>query len=141
MRCYDISARPLLCISVLECFRLSRLPLPSRALNAAHGLVGTADDLSYLKESLERAGGPGILVHSAHCNEGKTKDGVAEGGLRLTEEVRGGDGQICPCTPFCRSRFCLFCSPTYRRCLVASIPPFRTRGSQRRAKSGRKTYD
>lgn len=31
MRCYDISARPLLCISVLECFRPSHLPSPSRA--------------------------------------------------------------------------------------------------------------
>lgn len=56
----------------------------------AHGLAGTADDLSYLKRSLERAGGADILVHSARCNQGKTKDGVASGGWRLAKEV-GGD--------------------------------------------------
>lgn len=55
---------------------------------AAHGLSGTADDLSYLKRSLERAGGKDIFVHSARCNQGKTKDGVAEGGKRLAQEVR-----------------------------------------------------
>lgn len=57
--------------------------------NSAHGLVGTPEDLNYFKESLERAGGSEVLVHLARRNEGKTKDGVAEGGSRLAEEVRG----------------------------------------------------
>lgn len=52
-----------------------------------HGLVGTPEDLTYLKESLERRGGEDVLVHLARCNWGKTKDGVAEGGSRLAEEV------------------------------------------------------
>lgn len=54
----------------------------------AHGLSGTPEDLTYLKQSLEREGGSEILVHSARRNEGKTKDGVVKGGSRLAEEVR-----------------------------------------------------
>lgn len=58
-----------------------------------HGLGGTPEDLSYLKESLDRRGGEGVLVHLARCNQGKTKDGVAMGGERLAKEVRGeGEG-------------------------------------------------
>lgn len=60
-------------------------------MHAAHGLVGTPEDLTYVKQSLERAadraGGSGILVHSARCNLKKTKDGVEKGGTRLAEEV------------------------------------------------------
>lgn len=58
----------------------------------AHGLAGTADDLSYLRRSLERAGGADVLVHSARCNQGKTKDGVVVGGTRLAKEVKGKGG-------------------------------------------------
>lgn len=52
-----------------------------------HGLLGTPEDLSYLKEALERSGGAGTLVHLARCNKNKTLDGVAEGGTRLAEEA------------------------------------------------------
>lgn len=52
-----------------------------------HGLLGTPEDLSYLKEALERSGGTGTLVHLARCNKNKTLDGVAEGGTRLAEEA------------------------------------------------------
>lgn len=68
-------------------------------MTAVHGLAGTPEDLSYLKESLDRRGGPEILVHLARCNQGKTKDGVAMGGERLANEVRvraegrGGEGR------------------------------------------------
>eukprot|EP00903_Cladosiphon_okamuranus_P019438 g17873.t1 len=60
---------------------------PSHLVVLSHGLSGTAADLTYLKQSLERAGGADILVHSARCNEGKTKDGVAAGGGRLAKEI------------------------------------------------------
>lgn len=45
--------------------------------------------MAYLKESLERSRAPGILVHSAQSNMGKTHDGVAKGGERLAREVGG----------------------------------------------------
>lgn len=57
------------------------------ATTPVHGLGGTPEDLSYLKEALERNGGPGTLVHLARCNKNKTRDGVAEGGTRLANEV------------------------------------------------------
>lgn len=60
-------------------------------MHTVHGLAGTPEDLTYLKESLERSGGAeGILVHLARCNKGNTKDGVAEGGSRLAKEVGRG---------------------------------------------------
>ncbi|CAB1120484.1 unnamed protein product [Ectocarpus sp. CCAP 1310/34] len=62
--------------------------LPAHLVVLAHGLSGTPEDLTYLKQSLEREGGSEILVHSARRNEGKTKDGVVEGGSRLAEEIR-----------------------------------------------------
>ncbi|CAM9575750.1 unnamed protein product [Scytosiphon promiscuus] len=66
-------------------------PAPSHLVVLSHGLVGTPEDLTYVKQSLERAaeraGGPGILVHSARCNAGKTKDGVVKGGTRLAREI------------------------------------------------------
>lgn len=58
-------------------------------LHAAHGLAGTPEDLTFLKKCLDERGGRDVLVHLARCNKGKTKDGVAEGGLRLADEVRG----------------------------------------------------
>ncbi|CBJ48764.1 putative serine esterase [Ectocarpus siliculosus] len=61
--------------------------LPAHLVVLAHGLSGTPEDLTYLKQSLEREGGSEILVHSARRNEGKTKDGVVEGGSRLAEEI------------------------------------------------------
>ncbi|CAM9441241.1 unnamed protein product [Ectocarpus sp. 4 AP-2014] len=61
--------------------------LPAHLVVLAHGLSGTPEDLTYLKQSLEREGGSDILVHSARRNEGKTKDGVVEGGSRLAEEI------------------------------------------------------
>ncbi|CAM9681198.1 unnamed protein product [Ectocarpus fasciculatus] len=62
--------------------------LPAHLVVLAHGLSGTPEDLTYLKQSLEREGGSEILVHSARRNEGKTKDGVVKGGSRLAEEIR-----------------------------------------------------
>ena len=57
---------------------------------AVHGLAGTPEDLTYLKQGLEHRSGDGeVLVHLARCNKGKTKDGVAEGGSRLADEVGG----------------------------------------------------
>lgn len=62
--------------------------LTPRPYTTVHGLGGTPEDLTYLKETLERRGGPGTLVHLAKCNKGRTKDGVAEGGTRLANEVQ-----------------------------------------------------
>ncbi|CAM9730965.1 unnamed protein product, partial [Ascophyllum nodosum] len=63
--------------------------LPSHLIVLVHGLAGTPEDLTYLKQGLEHRSGDGeVLVHLARCNKGKTKDGVAEGGSRLADEIR-----------------------------------------------------
>lgn len=57
------------------------------SLAAVHGLGGTPEDLTYLKEELE--GDSRTLVHLARCNAKNTRDGIAAGGSRLAEEVGG----------------------------------------------------
>lgn len=60
---------------------------PTHLAVVVHGLVGRPDDLSYLRESIEKQG-HGILAHCAACNLDKTFDGVQAGGERLAAEVR-----------------------------------------------------
>jgi len=60
---------------------------PKHLAVVVHGLVGRPDDLSYLRESIEKQG-HGILAHCAACNLDKTFDGVQAGGERLAAEVR-----------------------------------------------------
>ncbi|CAM9612087.1 unnamed protein product [Sphacelaria rigidula] len=62
---------------------------PTHLVVLVHGLAGTPEDLAYLKATVEKRSGPGMLVHLARCNLDKTKDGVAEGGTRLAKEVLG----------------------------------------------------
>mmetsp|Transcript_48042 Transcript_48042/g.79585 ORF Transcript_48042/g.79585 Transcript_48042/m.79585 type:complete len:173 (+) Transcript_48042:247-765(+) len=78
--------------------RRSRLSLVRSAIRAnqpediyilVHGLGGQPEDLSYLKQCLEKRD-PAAIVHLARCNSGafKTFDGVREGGSRLATEIR-----------------------------------------------------
>lgn len=45
------------------------------------------EDLTYLKNAIDRHGDPGMLVHLAQCNRGKTYDGVVEGGTRWVKGI------------------------------------------------------
>lgn len=60
---------------------------PTHLAVVVHGLVGRPDDLSYLREAIQKQG-HGILAHCAACNMDKTFDGVQAGGERLAAEVR-----------------------------------------------------
>ena len=63
--------------------------LPTKLVILSHGLYGGASNLQVLQDQLVRIGGSDVLVHQASDNEGNTRDGVAAGGKRLAEEVRG----------------------------------------------------
>eukprot|EP00934_Nitzschia_sp_Nitz4_P008871 Nitzschia sp. Nitz4//scaffold215_size37433//21798//23153//NITZ4_007753-RA/size37433-processed-gene-0.42-mRNA-1//1//CDS//3329542157//8861//frame0 len=58
-----------------------------------HGFLGTPLEMDYLKQSLTRmseSSSPSrsrFVIHSAETNNGKTYDGVSEGGMRLATEV------------------------------------------------------
>ena len=64
-----------------------------------HGIMGNHMEMDYLKQALEREAGQikesnvdnhenwQVLVFSARSNAGKTFDGIANGGLRLAQEV------------------------------------------------------
>lgn len=56
-----------------------------------HGWMGNAQEMSYMKESIERAAlnypEQKFVVVSPTMNEGRTHDGIAAGGERLSEEV------------------------------------------------------
>jgi hypothetical protein len=61
---------------------------PSTLIVLAHGLSGTQGDLLFLKEAIESADAQSdSLVLLASRNEGKTTDGVANGGCRLAAEI------------------------------------------------------
>ncbi|CAM9434606.1 unnamed protein product, partial [Discosporangium mesarthrocarpum] len=62
---------------------------PTHLVVLVHGLGGKPEDLTYLKQCLERKGGDSVLVHLARCNEKSTFDGVVNGGTRLASEVEG----------------------------------------------------
>lgn len=53
-----------------------------------HGLGGNRVDLSYLAQQLQGRSEHVGIVHCVSCNEGKTKDGVVQGGERVATEVR-----------------------------------------------------
>uniref|UniRef100_A0A7S3UFU8 DUF676 domain-containing protein n=1 Tax=Picocystis salinarum TaxID=88271 RepID=A0A7S3UFU8_9CHLO len=53
-----------------------------------HGLGGNRVDLSYLAQQIHRRSNGVGIVHCVSCNEGKTKDGVVQGGDRLAQEVK-----------------------------------------------------
>ena len=61
---------------------------PTRLICLQHGLYGDALHLSPFAEQLQRLSDETTLVHLASANEGRTRDGVAAGGLRLANEVR-----------------------------------------------------
>ena len=94
--------------TVAGCHPMSRQtvpPIPVTVVHVivlVHGWMGNAQELSYLQDSLQRHAANFIttsatdnetvvdfVVHSATCNEGRTFDGVAAGGHRLADEVRG----------------------------------------------------
>jgi Putative serine esterase (DUF676) len=58
-----------------------------------HGLRGSPLEMKYLQDALERhtstvaENDEYFLIHSAACNHGRTYDGIAEGGLRLADEI------------------------------------------------------
>jgi hypothetical protein len=60
---------------------------PSLLIVVSHGLMGTQADLSFLKEAIEELDSANTLVLLARSNEGKTTDGVANGGRRLASEI------------------------------------------------------
>lgn len=60
---------------------------PSLLVVLSHGLMGTRDDLSFLKGAIEELDSENTLVLLARSNEGKTTDGVANGGRRLASEI------------------------------------------------------
>ena len=53
-----------------------------------HGLYGSRTNLAVLEDACRRIGGKDVMVLSASCNEGRTRDGVARGGIRLAAEIR-----------------------------------------------------
>jgi Putative serine esterase (DUF676) len=58
-----------------------------------HGPWGSPLEMKYLQDALERHTSTVVendeyfLIHSAACNHGRTYDGIAEGGLRLADEI------------------------------------------------------
>lgn len=58
---------------------------PSSLVVTVHGLYGGAANLAVLEDLVRQ---PGVMVHACATNEGRTRDGVQNGGARLAEEVR-----------------------------------------------------
>mmetsp|Transcript_20671 Transcript_20671/g.27229 ORF Transcript_20671/g.27229 Transcript_20671/m.27229 type:complete len:346 (+) Transcript_20671:53-1090(+) len=63
---------------------------PRHLILLVHGLDGAPGDLNYLADQLKAKLPMGdTMVVCAKANHGRTKDGVAAGGLRLAAEIRG----------------------------------------------------
>ncbi len=67
---------------------LFAVPGPRHLVVLQHGLYGSPTNLIVLERKLNAMGGEDVLVHNAVSNEGRTRDGVLEGGRRLAAEVR-----------------------------------------------------